>query len=117
MARELSGRDSWAKAIRGSKPAVIDFHAEWCGPCKVISPVFHQLAEKYGSELDFYSVDVDAEKDIAESCNITAMPTFAVFSGGDQVAVLRGALKDHLTGMIEATLEGLREANNASRNA
>lgn len=86
----------------------IDFTATWCGPCKVISPIFANLAKKHGiaGTLAFAKVDVDQCSDIAQQYRISAMPTFMFFKDGKQVAVngqamIRGADPKSLTGAAE----------------
>jgi thioredoxin len=72
---------------------IIDFYATWCGPCKVISPVFEKLAKQYESStsITFAKCDVDKAKDVAQTCGITAMPTFQFFKGGNKVDEVKGA--------------------------
>ncbi|KAK5114898.1 hypothetical protein LTR62_002057 [Meristemomyces frigidus] len=72
----------------------IDFYADWCGPCKVISPVFASLASKHGVKdtLAFAKVNVDNARDIAQKYQISAMPTFMFFKDGKQVGVNGQAL-------------------------
>jgi thioredoxin 1 len=59
----------------GKLPAIIDFYATWCGPCKKLSPLVEDLAEKYAGKIIVYKVDVDAEQELAQSMGITSMPT------------------------------------------
>ena len=59
----------------GDKPAIIDFHATWCGPCKQIAPVLAQLAAEYGDDIYVYKVDVDQEPDIAKAFGISSVPS------------------------------------------
>lgn len=64
----------------GSKPAVVDFYAVWCGPCMAVSPVFEQLAATYGNKVDFYKVDIDEERQISSAFNVRSIPTLVFFS-------------------------------------
>ena len=59
----------------GDKPAIIDFHATWCGPCKQLAPTLKDLAAEYGDEIYIYKVDVDQEKDIARAFGIQSVPS------------------------------------------
>lgn len=64
--------DTWK--FKGDKPAVIDFWATWCGPCKKLAPAFERVATEYAGKVDFYKVDIDREPEIAKYFNITSIP-------------------------------------------
>ncbi|KAH9854366.1 thioredoxin-like protein [Lenzites betulinus] len=87
--------------INGDKPAVFDFWATWCGPCRIISPVFEQLSEKFGDKVAFYKVDVDEAQDIAQEVAVRAMPTFAAFKGGEKIGEVVGASPPNLQNLIQ----------------
>ena len=59
----------------GDKPAIIDFYADWCGPCRRLSPILEELAEEYRDNIYIYKVNVDDNKEIAEVFGITSLPT------------------------------------------
>ena len=59
----------------GDKPAIVDFYADWCGPCKMIAPVLEELAKEYDGKLYVYKVNIDNNKAIAEAFKISAIPT------------------------------------------
>ena len=65
--------DVWK--FEGERPAVIDFYATWCGPCKMTAPVVEELAEKYDGKVDFYKVDVDKEEQLAAMFGIQSIPS------------------------------------------
>lgn len=77
---------------RGSRPAIIDFYATWCGPCKQVAPVLEELAKEYAGKIDIYKVDVDQEKELAAAFGIRSIPTilFVPMKGDPQVSM--GAL-------------------------
>lgn len=60
----------------GSRPAVIDFYATWCRPCKMMSPIVEQLAKDYAGKMDFYKVDIDKEQELSSVFGIQSIPTF-----------------------------------------
>ena len=76
----------------GDVPCIIDFYADWCGPCKAVAPVLEDLAKEYGDKLVIYKVDTEAEQDLAAAFGIRSIPTllFCPMEGAPQVA--RGAL-------------------------
>ncbi len=59
----------------GDKPAIIDFYADWCGPCRRLAPIMDELAAEYNNKIYIYKVNVDNEKEIAEAFGITSLPT------------------------------------------
>ena len=59
----------------GDKPAVIDFYADWCGPCKVLSPVIEELSDEYAGQVQFYKVDTEAEQELAGVFGIRSIPS------------------------------------------
>ena len=91
-----------AKARTPPRPIVVDFHAQWCGPCKQIAPFYSQLASQH-PHVQFLRVDVDAPgvRAIAQKYQVSAMPTFVAIQEGNVVDSLRGADPRGLTNMVE----------------
>ena len=73
-------------------PVVVDFWAEWCGPCKMVAPVLEELAEEYSGQIKFTKVDVDTNHETAIHYGIRSIPTLLVFKGGKPVDQLIGAV-------------------------
>eukprot|EP01026_Neomeris_dumetosa_P046260 TRINITY_DN39359_c0_g1_i5.p3 TRINITY_DN39359_c0_g1~~TRINITY_DN39359_c0_g1_i5.p3 ORF type:complete len:151 (-),score=29.42 TRINITY_DN39359_c0_g1_i5:273-725(-) len=93
--RHISSEQEWTNYLSesntfGGKVVVVDFHAQWCGPCKAIAPQYEQLAQQY-PDVIFLKVDVDQLPGIAQSCSVSAMPTFQAFVKGQKVGEVVGA--------------------------
>ncbi len=65
--------DKWV--FEGKRPAVIDFYATWCGPCKMTAPIFAELANTYAGKVDFYKIDIDKQPELAALFGINSIPT------------------------------------------
>lgn len=85
----------------GEKLVVVDFFAEWCGPCRMMMPKVHAMAEEMAEDVVFIKVDVDENEDIAESEGVQAMPTFKIYKSGEQIETMAGANADKLKKLIE----------------
>ena len=89
----------------GSKPAIVDFYAHWCRPCKQLAPVLEELAAEYQDEIVVYKVNTDNDPELAQAFGITSIPTliFIPLNGSPEMA--QGALpKDTLKEVIEKVL-------------
>ena len=80
-----------ADVLQADKPVVVDFCAEWCGPCRMISPILAELAEEYRDKITVAKVNVDHEPDLAMQYGVTGIPLLGVFQGGKMVKQLVGA--------------------------
>ena len=76
----------------GEKPCIIDFYADWCGPCKIVAPLLDELSEEYSGKIDFYKVDTEAEQELSSVFGIRSIPSFLFIplTGKPQMAM--GAL-------------------------
>ncbi|MGB2953141.1 MAG: thioredoxin [Gaiellaceae bacterium] len=94
------------EVLQSEKPVMVDFWAEWCGPCHAVSPVLDRIAEERTDELRLVKVNIDEEPELAQRYGITSIPTIVLFKGGEPAAAAIGAQPK---GMIEKAL-GLAEA-------
>ncbi|KAI9326624.1 thioredoxin-domain-containing protein [Obelidium mucronatum] len=86
----ITSEAEFNKHIGGTKLAVVDFTATWCGPCKAVAPRFDALSSKFPNAV-FLKVDVDDQKGIASKYGVRAMPTFKLFKGGREIEEVVGA--------------------------
>ena len=84
------------EVVRSELPVVVDFYADWCGPCKIIAPVIHRLSEEYQGKVKFVKVDTDANQELAVECGIMSIPTVMFFS--------KGKVEDIVIGAVPATV-------------
>jgi thioredoxin len=104
---EITTEELKQKIQNGDK-LIVDFHAKWCGPCKVMKPAFEKLAEEYrkeNSEVQLYTMDVELNQEFASSLGVRAVPTVKTFSDGKEVysqpgMQMEGQIKQLVTNLI-----------------
>lgn len=74
---------SFEKLISSEKPVMIDFYADWCGPCKMVAPILKELKEDLGDQVRIVKIDVDKNQNISQKLNVQSIPTLMVFQNGD----------------------------------
>ncbi|MBS24429.1 MAG: thiol reductase thioredoxin [Gammaproteobacteria bacterium] len=91
--------------LQAEGPVLVDFWAEWCGPCKMIAPVLEELAAEYGEKLKVCKMDVDANPETAPKYGIRGIPTLILFNNGDVAGTKVGALsKSQLSAFIDSAI-------------
>ncbi len=76
----------------GKLPAIVDFYADWCGPCKAVSPILEELSKEYSGKIDIYKIDTDAEAELSGMFGIQSIPTFLFIPMNGSPMMQRGAL-------------------------
>ena len=103
---EVQGKDDFLNEVINSEtPVLVDFWAEWCGPCKMIAPVLEEIAIEYGEKLKVCKMDVDANPDTAPKYGIRGIPTLILFNNGDVAGTKVGAVsKSQLAEFIDSAI-------------
>ena len=81
----------FAEAISGDQPVLVDFWAEWCGPCKMIAPVLEEIAEEHGESLTVAKLNIDENPQTPASFDVMSIPTMVVFQNGEEKKRIVGA--------------------------
>ncbi len=106
MTIEIADKKQFDKEVLKAKELVIvDFWAPWCGPCKMLKPIFEKVAEDYKGRVKFVKVDVDENGDVAQEYGVMSIPALKLFKNGEVVDEKVGMLmKDQLKTFIEGNL-------------
>ena len=77
--------------LQNDKPVIVDYWAEWCGPCRMVAPVLEEIAKEYGDKIDVVKLNIDENPATAQRYQVMAVPMMNVFSGGEVVKQVLGA--------------------------
>ncbi len=108
MATSVSDQTFEEEVLKASEPVLVDFHAEWCGPCKAMAPALEEVSNEMSGKLKVVKVDVDANPEITTKYQIQAMPTLIMIKDGEVANRHTGALvqKSKLEAWINSSIEG-----------
>ena len=91
MALDVTEATFEQEVLKSETPVIVDFWAEWCGPCHAVAPVLEKIAEERKDEVKLVKVNIDEERELAERYGIVSIPTMVLFRDGEQAAVAVGA--------------------------
>lgn len=105
LIKQLSDASFEADVLQSTTPVLVDYWAEWCGPCKMIAPILDEVASAYQGKLQVAKMNVDENRDIPAKFGIRGIPTLMLFKGGELAATKVGAMsKAQLTAFIDEQL-------------
>ena len=91
MTKPITTTQFDTEVLQSETPVIVDFWAEWCGPCRAVSPILDQIADERSDELRVVKVNIDEEPELAHRYGILSIPTIVLFKGGEPAAAAIGA--------------------------
>jgi thioredoxin 1 len=106
MAKEFTDSNFDQEVLKSDKPVLVDFWAEWCGPCRMIGPIVEELSGEYDGKVSIGKMNVDENPGVPSKYGIRSIPTLLVFKNGELVDKIIGAVpKSLLVGKLEAQMD------------
>ena len=104
-ALHLTDQNFDAEVLKSNVPVLVDFWAEWCGPCKMMSPIVEEIANDFKGQLKVGKLNVDEAQELSAKFNVMSIPTFLLFKNGQPVEQIIGAMsKDQLIARVKGKL-------------
>ncbi|WP_130863940.1 thioredoxin [Bacilliculturomica massiliensis] len=85
-------KENFEAELTAGRPIVIDFYADWCGPCQMLAPVYDEIADKYGDQVNFCKLNIDEQKKLAVSNQVLSIPTLLFIKDGREMERVTGAV-------------------------
>jgi len=102
FAKEVKDENFKTNVLNSDKPVLVDFWAEWCGPCRMIAPTIEAVAEDFDGKADVFKMNVDDNMDIPQRYGVRGIPTLIIFNGGEeQERIVGAASKEAISRIIE----------------
>jgi len=102
---DIKSPEQFEKVLASTNPVFVDFWAEWCGPCRAVSPVVEELSKEYDGKVDFVKINIDDNDELAQKYNVFSIPTLAIFKNGELVSQqAEAASKSSFKTMIDSSL-------------
>jgi thioredoxin 1 len=93
--------------INSGKKVIVEFWAEWCGPCKMMKPIFERVASENTTDVEMHTMNVDLNKEVAMSLGIRSIPTIKVFDNGEMIDTKVGVMNEaQINGMVKDLING-----------
>lgn len=103
--KKLTKENFEQEVLKANTPVIIDFYADWCGPCKMMSPVFEELSKEYEGKLKFLKLDTEDQPELAGQFNIRGIPSLSIIKGTEEINRIVGFnQKEALKQKIDETL-------------
>lgn len=102
---QLTNQNFDAEVLQATQPVIVDFYADWCGPCKMIAPALEEIAQEQTGRVKVAKVNVDEQSELAQRYNIQSLPTLLYFQNGEVVNQLIGATsKKNILGKLNSAV-------------
>ena len=115
FAKDITDSNFEKDVLGSEKPVLVDFWAEWCGPCRMIAPSVEAVAEEYGEKAGFFKMNVDENMNVPQRYGIRGIPTLILFKGGQEQERIVGAVsRDAIAKVVGKYVETAADARRSS---
>lgn len=100
MEHKFTDENFEKEVLQSELPVLVDFFADWCGPCKMMAPIIEKLAEKYEGKMKIGKINVDENPNMAAQYRVMSIPTLLFFKGGEKIEMMMGAMSEMDLGIV-----------------